>query len=151
MCGCFLERLDLISAARDVVSLEHRGCLVPADRHRHRLGNSSADHISDGGASEIVEQPSTNLGAFESGVPDFPEIDNRLTSTMKDKLAELRCAVLLFDGSGSPPSSFDESPQFAFEWKDPSEAVLGCSQPNLTRCPVYSIPPKWNDLASTPP
>ena len=50
----FLRGLDLIRAARDVVALEHRCCLVAADGHGQQLRHSSPDHVPNCGASEIV-------------------------------------------------------------------------------------------------
>ena len=46
--GEAISGLSQVPLTYDVVAIEHGSCLVPADLHRHTLGNPSPDHIAHG-------------------------------------------------------------------------------------------------------
>lgn len=47
---------------------------MPADAHRHALGDPGPDHVPDGRAPQIVEESACHVGDFASGAPCLADI-----------------------------------------------------------------------------
>ena len=85
MGGGLPECIELVDAACDVISLEHRNCLVTADAHRDRLSDSGPNHIPDCGSSEVMKELARYLRFGARALPQFPEVNDWLSFTVEDE------------------------------------------------------------------
>jgi hypothetical protein len=61
----FLEGVELVSTAGDVVAKKHAHGFVAADAHGHGLWNPSPDHVADCRPAEVMEEPPRHVRRSE--------------------------------------------------------------------------------------
>ena len=66
-----------MSIADDIIAIEDAARLVTAQFHRDAFGNAGADHVPDGGATEVVRNASWTAGGDAGAAPGVVEAARR--------------------------------------------------------------------------
>src|SRR5687767_6941564 len=79
-CRCLAE----ISFAHDVVTGEHRACLVTEHLHHDAFGHASAYHVACRGSAEVVRDATLEPRGLAGGHPGVTEEPDPLTFAVED-------------------------------------------------------------------
>src|SRR5436309_3258290 len=109
-----LHGLTEIFIRGDVVAIEDRPRLVPADRHRHAFTHAGPDHVPDPQPTQVMKQPSWHSSGLTRGCPRPAGIANRISRPVKYILRDARAAWRLkLPGS---PAPLDDIGQLALQY-----------------------------------
>src|SRR5271157_2893166 len=73
------QRFLLVALVHNVVPVEHRAGLVPADLHGHALRHAGANHVAHRSAAEIVKQLPGEPNLPAGSRPRLPYVSDRLS------------------------------------------------------------------------
>src|SRR5215469_10868609 len=77
-----LCRLLQILIGHDVVAIKYIAGLVPANQHRNPLRDTTLNHVTDCGPSEVMRNLAGYTGFLTSSSPRSPEVLDHLAVTM---------------------------------------------------------------------